>query len=236
MFSRNATSAMAAGCVANWQMVEVLLDMGADPHACNCDGVGIMHAASIMGRPESIRQWAVRFPDWDWDMRCLAVGVTCLACAVFWGPGKVPTLEALLDVGADALYRTWTGTHILHNIAASLDGSAEIARFALAIPGVRQLIDEPMVGTTRKWKFQYKAIRLLAWFGSKKSLVQVMSNWPGQRALGSAARSGNNAVLEVLAREGGADPRLKNDRGRTALDQARLLCGTQYFNPLLTLE
>ena len=66
--------------------------------------------------------------------------------------------------------------------------------------------------------------------------MQAISNWPGNRALASAARSGNAGVLAVLAREGGADPRLKNARGRTALDQARKLFGEQYYNALLSLD
>ena len=211
--------------------------MGADPlvHSAN-EHVNTMHSASIVGRPLIITNWAARFPQWDWEARALAIGVTAMLCAVFWGPDKIPTVQALIDAGADPLYRTHSGTHILNNMAASLDSDADMARFALSIPGVRQLVDEPMRATTRKWAIQYKLLRLAAWLGSKKKLVQAISNWPGSRALAGAARSGNAGVLAVLAREGGADPRLKNARGRTALDQARKLFGDQYYNALLSLD
>ena len=211
--------------------------MGSDPLAHTFhDHFNTMNCASIVGRPLIITNWAARFPQWDWEVRALAVGVTAMTCAVFFGPDKIPTMQALIDAGADPLYRTYNGANILVNIAASLDSDADMARFALSIPGVRQLVNEPIRATTRKWAIQYKLLRLAAWLGSKKKLVQAMSNWNGQCALAGAARSGNAGVLVVLAREGGADPRLKNARGRTALDQARKLFGEQYYNALLSFD
>ena len=222
---------------ASWPVVEALLEMGADPLVQSTkEHFNPMHCASIVGRPLIITNWAARFPRWDWEARGLAIGVTAMLCGVFWGADQIPTMQALLDAGADPLYRAFNGAHILINIAASLDSDADVARFALSIPGVRQLVDEPMQATTRKWAIQYKVIRLAAWLGSKKKLVQAISNWPGNRALAGAARSGNASVLAVLAREGGADPRLKNARGRTALDQARKLFGEQYYNAMLSLD
>ena len=222
---------------ASWPVVEALLEMGADPLAQTVnENLNSMHSASMIGRPLTITNWAARFPQWDWEARAAAVGITTMMCAVFRGPDKILTLQALLDAGADPLYRAFTGAHILNNLAASLDSDADMARFVLSIPGVRQLVDEPMRAMTRKWAIQYKLLRLAAWLGSKKKLVQAISNWPGRRALAGAARSGNAGVLAVLAREGGADPRLKNARGRTALDQARKLFGDQYYNALLSLD
>ena len=222
---------------ASWPVVETLLEMGADPlvqttkEHCNT-----MQFASIVGRPIIITNWAARFPQWDWEARALAIGVTAMVCAVFWGPNKIPTVQALIDAGADPLFRTHAGAHILNSIASSLDSDAEMTRFALSIPGVRQLVNEPMRAMTRKWAIQFKLLRLAAWLGSEKKLVQAISNWPGQRALASAARSGNAAALAMLVKEGGADPRLKNARGRTALNQARALFGEQYYNALLSLK
>ena len=222
---------------ASWPVVEVLLEMGADPLAQTSNAhFNSMHYASMIGRPLTITNWAARFPQWDWEARGTAVGLPAMVCAVFWGSDKIPTMQALIDAGADPLYRTYAGAHILNNMAASLDSDAGMMRFALSIPGVRQLVNEPMRATTRKWAIQYKVLRLAVWLGSKKKLVQAISNWPGQRALAGAARSGNAGVLAVLAREGGADPRLKNARGRTALDQARKLFGEQYYNGLLSLD
>ena len=210
--------------------------MGADPLTQSAnEHFNSMHGASIIGRPLTITNWAARFPQWDWEARGLAIGVTAMMCAVFVGPDKIPTMQALIDVGADPLYRTYNGAHILISIAASQDSDADMTRFALSIPGMRQLVNEPMRATTKKWAIQYKLLRLANWLGSKKSLVQAISSWPGQRALAAAARSGNAGVLEVFAREG-ANPRLKNVRGETALDQARKLFGEQYYNALLSLN
>ena len=236
-FGRGVGSLFVAASGASWQVVEALLEMGADPNVRTTqEGLNTMHAASIIGRPRIITNWAARFPQWDWEARALGIGITPIACCVFWGPDKIPAVQALLDAGANPLCRTSHGTHILHNIAASLDSDADMVQFALAIPGVRQLVDEPIRAMTRKWAIQYKFFRLAAWLGNKKKLVQAISNWPRQRALTAAAKSGNAAVLRILVKEGGADPRLKNARGRTALDQARELFGEQYYNALLSLK
>ena len=236
-FVKGASSLIIGSMFASWPVVEALLEMGADPVAQTAyERFNCMHSSSMIGRPLIITNWSARFPQWDWEARALAIGVTAMTCTVFWGPNKIPTVQALIDAGADPLYRTHSGTHILNNIAANLDSDADMTRFALSIPGVRQLVNEPIRATTRKWAIQYKVLRLAAWLGSKKKLVQAISNWPGNRALAGAARSGNASVLAVLAREGGADPRLKNARGRTALDQARKLFGEQYYNALLSLD
>ena len=224
---------------ASWPVVEALLDMGADPLVQTFfERWNTMHAAAIIGCHLKIANWAARFPQWDWDARAVAVGVPAIFCAVFWGRAeeKIPTLQALIDAGADPLYRCWNGAHLLNNIATNLDSDGDMVRFALSIPGVRQLVNEPIRATTKKWAIQYKVLRFAAWLGSKKKLVQAISNWPGNRALAGAARSGNAGVLAVLRTEGGADPRLKNARGRTALDQARKLFGEQYYNAMLSLD
>jgi ankyrin repeat protein len=236
-FVKGAGSIFLGTMFASWPVVEALLEMGADPLVqTSNEHFNPMHSASMLGRPLTITNWAARFPQWDWDARALAVGVPAMFTAVFIGPDKISTLQAMLDAGADPSYLTLNGSHILHAIASSLDSDAEITRFALLIPGVRQLVNEPIRAQTRKWAIQYKLLRLAAWLGSKDLLVQETSNWVGNRALSGAARSGNAVVLSVLALEGGADPRLKNVRGQTALDQARKLFGEQYYNALLSLD
>ena len=236
-FLKGQASILLACGFASWSVVEALLEMGADPFVrTSNEHFNSMYCASIIGRPLTISNWSARFPQWDWEARALVLGVTTMVSAVFWGPDKISTVQALIDAGADPLYRTHSGTHILNNIAASLDSDSAMVRFALSIPGVRQLVNEPIRAKTNKWVIQYKFLRLAAWFGSKKKLVQAISNWPGSRALTGAASSGNAGVLAVLVREGGADPRLKNARGRTALDQARKLFGEQYYNALLSVD
>ena len=42
--------------------------------------------------------------------------------------------------------------------------------------------------------------------------------------------------MNVFVRDAGANTQLRNARGLTALDQARLVNGSQYFHPLLAAE
>ena len=145
-------SLILAAAYASWAVVEALLDMGADPGIrTTIEHFNAMHFASTTGRPLTIANWATRYIDWDWEARASAIGVTAMLCGVFWGPDKVSTVRALLDVGADPLYRAYSGVHILGSIASNLDSDAELTRFALSIPGVRQLVDEPIRATTIRW-------------------------------------------------------------------------------------
>ena len=52
--------------------------------------------------------------------------------------------------------------HIFYTIA-SLESDAELIQFALAIPGVRELVNLPQRAGTRQWAIQYTFFRLAAW-------------------------------------------------------------------------
>ena len=109
------------------------------------------------------------------------------------------------------------------------------ARYILRLPGVRERINNKTKATTSKWRSRFKLTRLLVRLGSKRALFKALSSWEGQTPLGSAARNNNAAVANALAREG-ADPRLCNAQGHTPLEQARIVQGPGYYNPLLVAD
>ena len=128
---------------------------------------------------------------------------------------------SLVKAGADPLSVTaWTGTTLLHNVAANIDADEDLVRYVLEIPGMRNThINTPMLGQTKMWKLRYRVARLLVRLGSKKAIMKNVSEWPMNTALSSAARNGNTAAIAVLVKEGLADATARNARGHTALDQ-----------------
>ena len=128
-----------------------------------------------------------------------------------------------------------TGVHIIHQLAANVDSSESMAKYVLALPGVAELINVPMRASSSKFRILYRVSRLYARFGGKTAMLRTMAAWDGQTALGSACRNSNAAVMEVLLKDGRARTSMKNAQGHTALDQARIVSGADYFHPLLTV-
>ena len=230
------TSALHIACFcASWEVVEALLDMGMDPSARATSGASPLTYASFHSRADTVTKWMERFPTFELD-RMTEDGGNALTSAVMFGPDKLPTIKAMVEAGANVLYRIDNGSHILHHMAANIDMDFATAQYILNLAGVRERVDVPMRAMTRKWWLRFKASRLLVKLGNKKLLLRVVSTWEGLTPLGSAARNGNTVVIEVLARDGGADPMAKNAQGLTALELARRVEGKQYYHPLLANE
>jgi ankyrin repeat protein len=149
---------------------------------------------------------------------------------------KLEIIKALVEVGANPVCFMDTGAHTLTSVAANPDVSEETIHYLLSLPGVKDLIDVPMRPRTAGWRFRFKLTRLLVRLGSKKALFRAISLWEGQTALCSAALNGNAVAMKMLVREGGANTQLRNARGLSALDQARLVAGKHYYHPLLQPE
>ena len=229
------TNALHIACFcASWEVVEALLALGVDPLA-QCRGMGAITFASLHNRADNVAKWMERFPNFELD-RMSEDGGNALTSAVLFGPDKLPTIKAMVEAGANVLYRIDNGSHILHHMAANIDMDFATAQYILNLAGVRERVDVPMRAMTRKWWLRFKASRLLVKLGNKKLLLRVVSTWEGLTPLGSAARNGNTVVIEVLARDGGADPMAKNAQGLTALELARRVEGKQYYHPLLANE
>ena len=147
------------------------------------------------------------------------MGATALGIAIFMGPNKLEAVKALIKAGASPLEFTGlTGTTCLINAAANKDADAELVRYLLELPGVRALINTPMMARTLKWKATFLAARLLVKLGAKKAILLEVSDWPKNTALIGAARNGNAAAMKVLVEEGGANTQLRNARGHSALN------------------
>jgi ankyrin repeat protein len=235
-FQRGMTALHMAAGFGSSLTVEALLEAGANPKATSMSGFDIITgAATCFGDPEMFRMWANRFPDWEWSRKePLLLGGTAFQLAVQVGAEhKLNILKALVSVGADPVYTTLNGNHTLIGAAANPDISEETFHYLLSLPGVRDLVDVPMRPYTLGWRFRFKLTRLLVRLGSKKALFRVISLWEGQTPLCSATLNGNAVAMKMLVCEGGADTELRNARGLSALDQGRLVAGSEYYHPLL---
>ena len=235
-FDRGTTALHGAAAYGSSATVEALLEAGAEANATTISGFDIITiAATAFGEPEMFRMWANRFPDWDWSRKePLLLGGTAFQLAVQLGAEhKLDILKALISVGANPVYTTLNGNHTLIGAAANPDISEETFHYLISLPGVRDLVNVPMRPQTLGWRFRYKLTRLLVKLGSKKALFRAISLWEGQTALCSAALNGNAVAMKMLVCEGGADTELRNARGLSAMDQGRLVAGSQYYHPLL---
>ena len=219
-FSQGTSTLHVAAGFASWDMVEILLKMGAATTATNIVGWDPLHTISLLGRADNCRSWCERFPGWDFEgRRATAVNATALALAVLIGGNKVETVKGLVKAGADPLRCTaHTGCTVLHNAAANQDCDEELMRYLLEIPGVRGLVNVQQRALTFTWKVKYLAARLFVTLGSKKAILRNVSEWPLLTPLITAARNGNAAAIKVLVVEGGANTSLRNARGRAAID------------------
>lgn len=208
----------AAVAFASWPVVETLLDMGADPMAKCHNNFNMLHSMCSMGRANNVVNWCARFPQWDHSLRCTAAGATALSIATLVGPSRTDTVKALIEAGADpTAFSAETGTTVLHNAAANKDCDEELMTYLLNLPGVRAHINTQQRGKTFVWKLRFVAARALVRAGTEKAILKNVSEWPLMTPLMTAARNGNATVIRLLV-EAGADTKIRNARGHTALD------------------
>lgn len=213
------TALHMASSFASWPVVEALLEMGANPSPFAVNGLDPLMCQAAFGRATNITRWCARFPKWDLKRGRGVSGGTALFVAIFTGTNKLEAVQALVNAGANPLeFTAQTGQTVLHTAASNKDATAELIRFLLDLPGVRALVDKPLVARSLKWKARFLAARLLVKLGTKKAMLVNVSEWSMLTPLITAARNGNVEVMKVLVEEGGADLRPRNARGHTALD------------------
>ena len=219
IFHIGTTPLHVAAGFASWEVVEAILDMGADPNARTKHDLPVFHLPALYGRAEVVRQWCKRMPEFDVDTGGLNLNLTALVACLQQGPDKAACVQALVEAGADVNQCADNGTHMLVALASNLDGDKAFSEMVLALPGVRDLVNKPIVPRTRMWKVRYNVARLLVWMVNRGVLPRTVSSWVRQSPLGSAARNGNHFVVKALI-DAGANKASKNAQGKTPLDLA----------------
>lgn len=210
------TPLLLAMTFCSWSVVEVLLDAGARPDARVGTGQNCVQLAATFGQHENIRAWMRRFPSWDLEqgdkMKAPALLPACL-----FGPNKLETVRALLDVGADRNAHNKFGFTPLHDAAANPDAEPETIRMLVrAGCNVNGQVIPPSLGPGLVLGVMRFATRL----GMGGKLARHLATTKRTTPLHNAAMRGDVDLCRVLL-EANADPTMRNAMGLTPLEQAR---------------
>ena len=204
---------------ANVQIVEMLLENGADPCVVDKNGFDPVMIASTLGRSQNIKLWLKRFPHWNINRGNSMNGSTALHCAVFLGQNKMDTVLALVESGqANLNVLSSRGASLLSNAVASVDSNVDIVRYLLSNETLNYGVNYRRKPVTLKWKVVYTFARVLFQMNIVTSgIFANLASDLGATSLQYAVRRGDAEIVEILMRQGNVNPFSKNDIGRNAL-------------------
>jgi hypothetical protein len=172
--------------------------------------------ACIFGRPDNVKFWLNRFPDWNLERKNKVVGGVALGHAVYMGPHRLELVKLLLDHGASMSLKNYSGASILMSLCSSEDCDPEIVK--LVCTTEKRIVNYQRHGKSLKWRNMYRLARALTRTKlSKSGLMLSLARACGSTALQYAVRRGDVDVVNLLLRHG-ADPTMKNDLGKSPVD------------------
>ena len=211
------TTLVAAMAFASTRVVQLLLEHDADPFESTSNGNDPFMGAAVFGRPENAKFWLEQFPDWDLERRNTVVGGVALGHAVYMGPHRLELVKVLLEHGACLDYRTDTGGSVLTALCENEDAEPEVLELILRTK-MRTSVNYRVYGRTTKWQIIYRLTLFLNRNKLTKSgVMNAIAEWSGSSALHSAVQRGDVDIVNLLL-EHGADPRIKNDLGKSPVD------------------
>ncbi len=204
LFART-TPLMIAMCFSRWEVVEALLDAGADPTVTDVQRKDPLMWAAIYGNDVNIRGWLQRYSQWNLERREATLGLTALHFAVITGTDKRKAVEALLERGANPLAVAHNGAHLLGLAAINPDLSPDVVQWILdfADGKVRPLLQLGLRPRTLKWRGICAGARWLSrtgWWKSK--MVNELACFEGLTPLHDAGRLGHHLISGVLVHNG----------------------------------
>lgn len=210
----SCTALISAMAFGSPDIVELLLENGANPYISSTKGNNSLMCACAYGQLENVKFWLGRFRDWNLSTKG-KLGNDALGNAVYMGPDRLELVKFLLEKGAAAESVTFNGTSTLMSACATEDSDPEVVRLLL-----KQKVDvhrqvRPM---TMKWRFFYWYAKTMVRTGmNRSSLMQSLAERQGRTALHYAARRGDIDVMKVLM-SSGADPNRGDEKGLSAKD------------------
>ncbi len=124
------TALIGAMVVGSPDVVEVLLQNGADPYLTGKNGNCPLMCACVYGRLDNVRMWIERFQNWDLEKRS-KIGGTALGCAVYMGPNRLNLVKYLLKKGAKVDHTSYNGTSNFVSACSNEDADPRVVQLLL---------------------------------------------------------------------------------------------------------
>ncbi len=143
--------------VASPEMVQLLLENGADAYATEISGNNPLMCACTFNRVDNAEYWLKKFPDWNLEARNTAVGGVALGLAVFMGPNRLELTQLLLDRGAKLSTKTHLGASILISATSNEDADSDVVRLLLER---RENVHYRLRAKSIKWKLIHRVAKI----------------------------------------------------------------------------
>jgi len=176
---------MAAGVCDNTQVLQTLIDAGADIHTIDNDGENLLITAARNPNPE-ITKFVLKlgFDTEDRDNE----GFTALLNAACW-QSNTEVLDILIDAGANIYAKTNSGDNLFHN--AARNENEEIAKY-VSVAFITSDMNNADVTCLEKVLLEGKSPEVLKVFLKKMKEEQVFC----------ACMNSNPEILETLIQQG----------------------------------
>jgi len=190
---------MAAGVCDNTQVLQTLIDAGADIHTIDNDGENLLITAARNPNPE-ITKFVLKlgFDTEDRDNE----GFTALLNAACW-QSNTEVLDILIDAGANIYAKTNSGDNLFHN--AARNENEEIAKY-VSVAFITSDMNNADVTCLEKVLLEGKSPEVLKVFLKKMKEEQVFC----------ACMNSNPEILETLIQQG-YDVNTKDSTEKSAL-------------------
>ena len=176
---------MAAGVCDNTQVLQTLIDAGADIHTINNSGENLLITAARNPNPEIIKfVLNLGFDTEDHDND----GFTALLNAAFWQT-NIEVLDILKNAGANIYAKTNSGDNLFHN--AARNENKEVARYVSTAFNTSD-VNQAGISCLEKVLLEGKSPEVLKVFLKKMKEEQIFC----------ACMNSNTEILETLIQQG----------------------------------
>jgi ankyrin repeat protein len=209
----SCTALIGAMTLASTEIVQLLLNNGANPLVVDVSGNNTLMCACTFNRLDNVKLWLKEFPDWDLEAGNTINGSIALGTTVYMGPNRLKLAEFLIQKGARCSTLTHSGASVLIAACASQDADPSVVKLILQHCNS---VNYQQKSRTSKWYLIHSIAKTVLRTGlSENLLLKFLALERGETALHKATRRGDVEIVEILLHSG-INPSLRNDLGLDA--------------------